>query len=140
MHVHTQPGSIPARADLSLLLCTAKTVRVVVRNTPFGRSTADLVENMFHLVSSRVDQAARLLNTSDTANSSSNLTWNDTDVGPTAQAPVPALESGNDSVTMNSDLANPGTSNFGTMFGLGFNFFSEPPADAYTQDLALPLS
>jgi hypothetical protein len=139
MHVHTQPGSIPARSDLALLLSTAKTVRVVVRNTPFGRSTADLVEHMFHLVSSRVDQAARLPNTNDAAAGSSNFAWDDTEVAVVAQASVPDLQPISVNTSMNIDLSNPGNSNFGTMFGLGFNFFSEPPTEAFAQDPALPL-
>jgi hypothetical protein len=138
-HVHAQPCSIPARSDLSLLLSTAKTVRAVVRNTPFGRSTADLVEHMFHLVSSRVDQAARLLNINDAAASSSSSAWDDTEVAAMAQAQVPDLPSMSDNLTMNSDLSNPVTSNFGTVFGLEFNFFSEPPAEVYAQDPVLPL-
>jgi hypothetical protein len=139
MHVHTQPCSISARSDLSLLLFTAKSVRVVARNTPFSRGTADLVEHMFHLVSLRVDQSTRLLNTSDAATGSSNFAWDDNEVAAMAQAPVPDLQSINDNPAMNSDLSNLGTSNFGTMFGLGFNFFSEPPTEAFAQDPALPL-
>jgi hypothetical protein len=139
MHVHTHPYSIPARSDLSLLLSTTKSVRSVVRNTPFGRSTADLVEHMFHLVSSRVDQAVRLLNTGDTATNSTNFAWDDTEVSAMAHTPVPEIQSMSDDPTMNSDLSNPGIPTFGTMFGLGFNFFSEPPTETFAQDPTLPL-
>jgi hypothetical protein len=118
-----------SRSDFSLLLSTAKRFRAAVRNTPFGRSTAELIEHMFHLVSSQVDQAARFLNINDAAASSSSSASEDTQAAATSQAQIPALPPMSDNLTMDSDLSNLVPTSLGTVNGLGFDFFSGPRAE-----------